>query len=471
MFLGIDIGTGSVKAVAFDEKLRVKAQGRYENVQPGCAQYDIRIVQRAVQEAIQNIAHQLQGDTQRIKTICLTGHAPSVVFVDKNGNPASDMLTWQDRRALQEAKEIRDKWPHFQKDGTSFEAKLLWFYKQNKALFSGEYIALHPKDYLIYLLCGRFCIDSSTASCIAFYEKETWRFDETFVPACVMPPVLDSWQEAGVCDTEFSRACELSENTRVFMGGIDCFCEAVGAGGLNSSVLVDGTGTSTCLCRSIEKSDTYSFHVLPESSLQTRMLSTTGAAYLWFQNQFGAPEKDTLQNEVKPDSPVPVLFLPYLNGERSPVWDERAKGSFVGFGETTTKAEFLQAVFQGVAFAMRQNLEDMAAETQGQAPISVVHAVGGGNQSDMWLQIKANSSGLCHKRIEEPDAAAFGAALVGGYGAGCFSMQDLASLPVAQACFYPNEETKPMYDRLYESYLKLYPALKEINWDMSVFPL
>ncbi len=461
MYLGLDIGTGSVKALLVGEGTRLSAQAAYPADASGAEQAAASVAE-TVKTAILQIVRQLGGRAHEIRTVGLCGHGPSIVFVNRRGEAATPIVTWQDHRAMEEAGLLAQQLPGFAKDGTSYEAKLLWYFRRQPALFEGQHYALYPKDYLIYLLTGRFCVDGSTASAIAFYQPEQDSWENAFVPAAALPPVVQPWEVAGLAETPFAQACGLPPGTRVVMGGIDCFCEAVGAGGFGPEVVVDGTGTSTCLTRAVLPGVQASRHVLPGYGLQVRMLSSTGAAFKWFSEQVGGNEMEALLKAVDPGLPQKLLFLPYLNGERSPVWDEKARGVYAGLSEETTRGQMLQALLQGVGFALRQNLEEMNENEAAGRPVSCVHAVGGGNRNEAWLQIKADICGLPYKKLSEADASALGAALVGALGGGHLQKEELDSFVSIEKVFLPSGERAGFYLGLYEAYTRLYPALQEI---------
>ena len=347
--------------------------------------------------------------------------------------------------------------PGFQKDGTSYEAKLCWFYRHQPELFRPGILALYPKDYLLLRLCGSAMMDRSTASTIAFYHRERgdWADCAPFFPPEVMPPTAPSWIAAGETGTDFSRACGLPDHIPIFPGGIDSFCEAVGAGGIRPGIVVDGSGTSTCLTACLKQDGVHAEHVLPGLALETPMLSNTGASYRWLCSLFPALDLDQIQTRIDPARPINLIYLPYLSGERSPIYDDRATGVFLGLRPDTGPQALLQAMMQGVAFAVTQNL-DLMAES-----VEKVRAVGGANRSTLWLQIKANASGLCFEQMEETDAAAFGCALLAGYGSGAYSLSELEDLLQVRQGFQPHTAYRAEYRALYQIYQTLYPKLED----------
>ncbi len=459
MFIGMDIGSSSVKAVAMMDGKHYKAKAEYPAGTSALEQNALAVAE-TVAECFRRLLSQNDLPAARIRGIGLCGHGPSIVFVDERGAAKSTIITWQDHRAAPQAARLRDLIPGFTKDGTSFEAKLLWSWENQREFFEAGYTALYPKDYLLGLLCGRVCMDESTASAITYYDRKSLSWDTLdLFPKENLPEVVAPWKAAGETGTEFSRSCGLPDGIAVYPGGIDCFCEAVGAGGVAPGLVVDGTGTSTCLTRVAARGEGASYHVLPNMDLSVNMLSSTGASFKWFCEKID-PKGTEIIDTLDPAKPTKLLFLPYLNGERCPIWDEKATGLFLGLTAETDRREMLQAVLQGVAFAIRHNLEDMGGA-------DAVGAVGGGNRSDTWLQIKADVCGVPFRKLSEQDASAFGSALLAAIGSGSVTNAEGGAMVDAEKVFTPNEELRAFYDELYSLYKEAYLSLKGIMHRMS----
>ncbi len=420
MFLGIDLGSSSVKVLALSGNHRFHAKGAYP-AHTNPYEHTAQAAESAVRSALNNLFQTTPVQPEDIQAIGLCGHGPSIIFAGQDGTAYSPIVTWQDKRALEESGQLRTQLPGFQKDGTSYEAKLCWFYRHQPALFRPGIMAFYPKDYLLLRLCGTAMMDSSTASTIAFYHRgrRDWADCAPFFPPEIMPPVVPSWEQVGETGTKFSRACGLPDHIPVFPGGIDSFCEAVGAGGIRPGIVVDGSGTSTCLTACLQQDGVHAEHVLPGLALETPMLSSTGASYRWLSSLFPNVDLDGVQEQIDPAHPINLIYLPYLSGERSPVYDDRATGVYLGLRPDTTLQALLHGMMQGVAFAVAQNLDLM------EGTVEKVRAVGGANSSALWLQIKANAAGVCFEQMEENDAAAFGCALLAGYGMGTYSIPAL----------------------------------------------
>lgn len=455
MYLGIDIGTSSVKALAVSRERRVSASGKYP-AGTSATEHDPKMLLAAVKEAIQGVLSQ-GVSPEDIGGIGMDGHGPSIVFVDEEGRAVTPIVTWQDRRAEEEMNALRSAIPGFMKDATSYEAKLLWFYRRYPELFTPGHTAMYPKDYVFFCLTGRRIMDHSTASTIAFYDypKSSWEACEAFFPKDVMPEVIPAYSEGGRCVTPYALECGLKESTPIYPGGIDAFCEIVGAGGFSESIIVDGSGTSSCLSRRVPVVPGVKRHVLPDSALIQCSTNCSGQSYKWLGRLFDKEDLDSLQDKIDTSEPSGIIYLPYLIGERAPIFDGRATGLFFGLTLDTKKEDLLKALFEGVAFSLLHNIETMGEGVQR------IRAVGGANSSEKWLQIKANVSGITIEQMAEKDAAALGSALLAALGSGDYDEKSLGELVSINKVIEPEPGAHEKYLKFFEIYKELYPALKE----------
>jgi xylulokinase len=214
------------------------------------------------------------------------------------------------------------------------------------------------------------------------------------------------------------------------------------------------------------------YHVVPGRWACNGVMSTPGAALQWFRDQLYAPGRaagegnlyEAMTREAEGSSPGAngLIFLPYMMGERSPIWDPRARGVFVGLSLSTTRADMIRAILEGAAYGLRQ-MFDLAEQRLGRSYARVL-SVGGSALNRVWTQIKADVWGktILTPRLQE--GACLGAAMVGGVATGLYPDWEAA---VAQAGVVAEYETRPnealyeVYSRYYEVYAGLYPDLKQ----------
>ncbi|MDY0288507.1 MAG: FGGY-family carbohydrate kinase [Sphaerochaeta sp.] len=456
MFIGLDIGSSSVKVSCFDGIDFHIVRKNYPS-ETDRREQDLTVVMKTISLACRELLSIVPGKS--ITGISLSGHGPSILFLDPKGEVASSLVTWQDNRATREAEQLSRTIPGFSKDGSSYEAKLLWFYHHHPEFFDPGYTALYPKDYVLFALCGQRLIDSSTASTLTFFDRRACKWDQQAVPfpISVLPQVADSWQEVGCTGTTFSRDCGFADGIALYPGGIDAYCGVVGSGSISPSILIEETGTSTCISRCSPFGEGKDWHVLPNLSLTMKTISATGLSFQWFMDLFSLSSLKDLQAELGPARPIPLLFLPYLIGERSPIWDDKALGAFIGIRPDTSSASLLGGIMQGTAFAIRQNIELLAGLD---ASSIAVNAVGGSAKDSAWLQMKADITGLPYRRMRVTDGAAVGAALIASVGSGELSLFDIPSVITVEKEFLPDFTYRSRYLELYEGYTALYGTLK-----------
>ncbi|MCF6335316.1 MAG: carbohydrate kinase [Spirochaetales bacterium] len=395
----------------------------------------------------------------------LCGHGPSPVLVDRKGKYITDIITWQDNTALDEALILKNNIPGFSKDGTSCEAKLYKLFRDRIELFEEGIKVLYPKDYIISLLTNRRIIDHSTAGTLAFFNKQTGLFNTfgTGIPTYIFPEVIKSWETAGTTNTAFSRKAGLNDNIPVIAGGIDAWCEALGAGAVDKGMLVDGSGTSTCITCCMDNENSGLAHVIPERALTIETMSATGASVDWIKDLLNITISEI--SELKYLKPVPVIYLPYLEGERSPVWDERASASFTGLNSGTSRKDLVLSVLQGISFGTRQCIELAGGETSDCK--TGIRAVGGGAKNHALLQLKADITGYSYSVMKEADAAPLGAMILASFGCGTGSLAELVEKWVkTEFEIIPDKTYMEIWDELFYVYSSHYNSMKEANHNL-----
>jgi xylulokinase len=463
MFIGLDIGTGSVKMTALSRGGSLgEASERYEGPTI-IGRQSSRELSEACGRLLLRAASLARSAGEGIEAVAASGHGPSLVVVDGKGRAEAELSTWQDSSAVAEAVEVASRYPGFEKTGECFEAKLLAAWRRIGGVWKGE-TALAPKDYLVFLLSGERVMDRAAASTLVFFDARgsaacegpwTWDCGRIGVDSRFLPCVVDCCERAGVSGTEFSRKCGLPDGVPVYAGCIDAWCEAIGAGAVEEGDLVDGSGTSTCISRCAGDGDRCPEHAIHGLRFRIETISSTGASALWAEAVLGLPIA-RWKEEPGAGSPVPILFLPYLLGERSPVWDEDASALFLGIRGTDRTADLMSAVFQGTAFATAQCLELIDEGSS-----SPVRAVGGGNDNLPWVRMKAAVSGRTYKIMRVRNAAPLGAALIAAYGSGVGSFRELADEYLCvEAEIRPEERYRDAFERLGRSYGRLYSELK-----------
>lgn len=470
MYLAIDIGTTNCKAAVSNGE-------RYEVEQQECKLYvdgdRIEQVPHEWWEALRSIVPKLlvKADVSpsEVRGICVTGHSPSVVPVDIAGQPLRNCLIWQDTRAVKQAEFIREMMGETS-DPSYFEPKILWIKEHEPEIYRQTACFFQPKDYIIRLLTGESVTDHAAGHFIKIYNpasREEYS-EKLEMDLSKTPRVMNSWDIVGVTRQESAEQLGLRAGIPVVAGGIDAYCEALGAGVIDEGQICDMTGTSSCIMLCLNRGDSHHVvpHVIPNRNLLISPMSSTGGSLDWFLKTFAGDEhpssgyfhiEDALC--LSPSGAHGLIFLPYLVGERSPIWDKHAKGVFFGITKNHTKSDFLRSVLEGVALGVRHNIETM--EKLGFSG-TCVHATGGGARVDSWNLIKADVTRLPYYQMEILEGALLGGILLAAHAVDGKSFPQLVDEYVhVRNVFLPKAAEEP-YELAFFKYKRVYELTREL---------
>ncbi|MHC1480930.1 FGGY-family carbohydrate kinase [Frateuria aurantia] len=500
-FLGIDIGTQSTKAVLVDADGKVLAsasQGyQVDRPAPLHAEQWPEVWWQAVRDCIVGCTGQvgphISGD---ISGICISSlYGGSGIPVDAQMNPLYPCLIWQDRRAEAEAEWVRQ---HIGSErihaitGNGIDSyygftKMLWLQKHQPAIWEQTRYLLPPNSYIAWCLTGQLAIDHSSAGNIGgiyALRERNWSPEllaAMQIPAAKLPErLIESTDEVGRLRDDMADELGLGGPIPVYIGGVDAAIATFAAGVVRPGQHVAMLGTSMCwgyIDSGLEAPPgLVSFpYVLDGQRYLYRFggALTAGGAVSWFRDSFYRPDHPEMseaelhqlmetQAETTPAGAQGLLFLPYLMGERSPVWDARASAAFVGLGLQHGRGHMYRAVLEGVAMALRHNIE--AGSHQGIQLDERLIVVGGAAHSDLWMQIIADITQRDIYTIEEQVEAAMGAALLAGIGSGEIGADAIASGWIhLQRRARPDPRHAARYEAMFELYRDLYPALKPLQ--------
>ncbi len=495
VLLGIDIGTSACKAVAFDRNGTVLAQAsesyRVSYPHPGWAEQNPDEWWEAVCRAVQTVLE--KGiRPEDIRGIGIDGQSWSAIAVDENGDVLCNTPIWMDTRAADICGTMKERAGGerlFASSGNPVQPmytmpKVLW-YKQNlPQVYARINKILQSNSFLVYRLTGVMTQDPSQGYGWNCYNmlKGSWDRElckELGVNPDFLPDIVPCHSIVGTVTPQAAAQTGLPAGIPVAAGGLDAACGTLGVGVIHAGETQEqgGQAGGMSICTSVCNADRrliLGAHVVPGLWLLQGGTVGGGGAMNWFEKQFGAAERDLAAQSGRssfaeldraagqvPPGSEGLVFLPYLAGERSPIWDPNAKGVFYGIDFSKTRAHFARSVMEGVAYSLRHNLE--TAESAG-VEAQTLRAMGGAANSSLWMQIKADITG---KRIVVPSsdtATALGAALLAGVGTGMYpSFEAAVKATVKTKCEYmPDSAAKDVYDRGYAVYRKLYENLKSM---------
>jgi xylulokinase len=484
MILAHDLGTTGNKANLFDETgALIASHTEHYDVsypQPAWAEQDADAWWRAVAQSTQALLSKVPHARDAIAAVSFSGQMMGVVPVDAQGNALRSCIIWADQRATREADDfVRSCGANaiYQSTGhrasaTYTAAKMLWLKRHQPEVYAATNTFLFAKDYCVLKLTNECVTDYSDASGSTLFDlgSREWRLD--FVEALgldvdKLPRIVSSQSVVG-CVTPFAAAqTGLRVGTPVVIGGGDGACATIGAGCVEPGEAYCVLGTSSWIAMTTyapildAQMRTFTFHNLPANAyMPTGTMQAACASRDWLLRVVGAEVADEAVADV-PAGARGLLFLPYLMGERSPWWNPKARGAFVGLSMVHDKAEMMRAVLEGVAFNLKLILE---AFKEGGADIPQIRLIGGGAQSRAWQQILADVWNMpVHLPELLSEATSWGAAVAGGVGIGLYSGWEVAKAQTRIGrVVEPNAQRAIRYAEQYELFKASYLALEPI---------
>jgi xylulokinase len=485
--IGIDASTTATKALLIDDQgavVSVQASAYpFETPQPLWSEQDPDLWWNGAIRSIRSLLTQTGLTPQSIRAVGLTGQMHGLVLLDAAGSVLRPAILWNDQRTGAECDEIRTRVGRSEliaicgNDAlTGFTApKVLWVRNHEPEVFERARHILLPKDYVRLRLTGEYAMDVADGAGTILMNLAARQWSDPLlealgIPRSWLPPLFEGPSVTGALTAEAAAATGLVPGTPIIAGGGDQAAQAVGVGAVQEGIVALTLGTSGVVFATADSpfiepdGRLHAFcHSVPGKwHLMGVMLSAAGSLR-WYRDTF-APGR-AYDDLLAPVASIPpgsegLLFLPYLTGERTPHPDPLARGAFVGLTVRHGFDHCTRAVLEGVAFGLRDSFELMKA--CGLGSIKQVRVSGGGTRSAIWRQILADVLGAELVTINTTEGAAYGAALLAGVGAGRWpdilsACRETVRLTGSVA---PAPGGPERYERAYEQYRNLYPALK-----------
>ena len=482
-YIGIDLGTSAAKLLLVGEDgsilNSVTKEYPLEFPQPGWSQQDPEDWKRAVFSGIPEL---LRGfDAASVAGIGCGGQMHGLVVLDDEDRVIRPAILWNDGRTCDEVdylnnvigKEKLSQWTANIAFAGFTAPKILWLQKHEPENFRKIAKIMLPKDYVNYMLTGTHCCDYSDASGMLLLDVKHKRWSKEMLEICgileeQMPRLYESYEKVGTVKPEIAALLGIPADTVVVAGAGDNAAAAVGTGtvgdgGCNISLGTSGTVFISSKTFGVDPNN--ALHAFAHADggyhLMGCMLSAA-SCNKWFCEDIlktadFAAEQQAIEEKKLGENHV--YFLPYLMGERSPINDTAARGTFLGMTMDTTRADLIQAVLEGVAFAIRDSFE--VAKSLGIA-IPRSNLCGGGAKSPLWRKIFANVLGIPLDMVKTEQGPGYGAAMLAMVGCGRFaSVQEAADTLVETASTTePDPVLTEKYEKRYRQFRLLYPALK-----------
>jgi len=474
---GIDIGTSSVKvALVGDDDTVLASTSRTLTVsrpQPGFSEQDPQHWWSAVVESLDELHARHGAALAAVEAIGLSGQMHGATLVDDRGTVLRPCILWNDGRSAAQCERLTRDWPalHAVTGNLAMPGftapKLMWVQDHEPAVFARVAKVLLPKAYVRWRLCGEYVEEMSDASGTLWLDvaRRDWSDDAlaaTGMQRAQMPRLVEGSAVAGELGAEWVKRWGFQRAPLIAGGAGDNAAGAVGLGAVHAGDAFVSLGTSGVLWATTAgfapapARAVHAFcHALPGTWHQMGVLLAAAASLAWWAGVAGADEA-TLLGEIDPAKGVsPCWFAPYLNGERTPHNDARVRGAFVGLDSACTRADMTLAVLEGVAFAMRDAQQALAAAgtTLAQADL-----IGGGARSPLWAQVMSDVLDLpLHQVAESEIGCALGAARLARLAAG----EPLASLkrPTRTRTYEPRADRAAAQAERHRRWQRLYAPL------------
>jgi len=490
-YLSLDIGTTGTKValVSADGQTIGDLTTEYpiDAPQAGHAEQNPDAWWDAVVSGCWALAESNPEEFAAVAAIGICGQMHTHVYLDGSGSPVRSAITWMDQRsqgivntinadrqrtALVMAETSNNATP------TYTAPQVAWVQENDPETWGRTNHILVAKDYIKYRLTGEMVTDYTEAAGTLLFDVKNRRwsdamFDLFSIPRAMMPDAAPSVSIAGRVTADIAAQTGIPEGTPVANGSADNSAAALGAGMTDRGqvTLIIGTAGVISACSDQPLPDPRHRvlcwnYCLEDRWINLGVMQTAGESLNWFKNAFDSGPRSSNRDVFSaynretasvPDGCDGLLFLPYLNGERTPYWDSHARGVFFGVNLQTSKAHFVKAIMEGVSFALRNNIETV--ESLGMT-VDRVQAVGGGLKSPAWLSVLSQIIQRPITTVAAPDTGNVGNSIIAGLALGEFSSAREATEQLVRVGEVVHKPANEIYERRYEHFLGLYDDLK-----------
>lgn len=499
--IGCDVGSQSTKAVlvSYEGSLCGDAAEAYpiDYPQPLWAEQSAEHWTRALKLAVRRLLAETGVCASQVRGIGVASQVETVVPIDRRGQPLRSAILWMDRRATAQCETLRGgmgaeavlELTGLNIDPSHVAPKIQWIAQHQPDLYERTAYFLQTGSYIAFQLAGELAVDYSNASATLLLDIQNKKWSPAMcaafqIEAGHLPPVCAATELIGTLRGSIAEELGLNAQTRVVVGSGDEHAACLGAGVVQPGLVGDIVGTSEPVCAAsatllIDPSGLLETHchAHPDLWLLENPGFVSGGNLRWFRDQFGQVEVaraaqtqarayellDAGAEQVPPGAEG-VVFLPCLMGATTPTWNAEARGTFFGFTLAHTRAHFTRAILEGSAYAVRDLTERMAALG---LRVDELRVMGGGSQSRLWNQIKADVTGLPVAVPATPETAALGAALLALVGLNVYATPEEACVAAVKIRerYEPQPEHRAIYDDSYalyrQVYFSLFPAFKQ----------
>lgn len=493
LLLGIDIGTGGCKTTLISTDGTFISDGFSEyptyHLKPHWSEQKASDWFPAFLRALEIAEQKSNASRRNIVGISVSASSHNAVLLDESGAVIRDTIMWTDQRSYAESEYLKQAFGDrifqigYQVPAPTWtQPQLLWLKKNEPEVFQKIHRIMFIKDYVRYQLTDCWCTDYIEAQGSLLFDNQKWTWSKDLcdmigLPMTVLPPIVNPSDVVGHVTAQAAQQTGIPAGTAVVNGASDTALEHYCVGGIHEGDCVVKIATASTVDIFRNKPQPHraalTYSQVPEGIWSTCFATSSAAASLrWYRDTFCSKEMieeeqgggnvyHTLDVEAATVQPGAngLFFHPYLMGERSPYWDPKLRGSFVGITASHTRGHFNRAILEGVAYSIRENF--MIAEQL--QPIKEVRLVGGGAKSRLWADITCN---MLNRPIVlfEKDDSSFGAAMIAGVGIGAFQTHEdaIAACTKEKCRVYPETSVAELYRTEFTRYRQIHDDLKNV---------
>lgn len=495
--LAFDVGTTSIKATLFNERFEIldTFHSEYNLLTPqeDWVELDPVVYWNKFKAATGSILS--KGlDSKSIRVITITTQGETLIPIDINGNTLSNAIVWCDNRAKEEAdflvKKINQD-EYYRTTGmpdltpATPIAKIRWIKNNNPELYERVHKFLLIEDYLIFKLTGKLVSEQSLLSSTGYLNINTGTYWEKILNAAEinmekLPLILPCATVVGNVTNEAAAETGLDQITVVSTGAMDQISSAVGAGNIAPGIITETTGTAIAIAATVDKPNYDNpekiliYRHFNEKYIYLPYCQTSGIILKWFKDEFleSLSQKsiqdnvsvymllDELAEQIEAGSDG-LILIPNFAGKLSPDYNPNAKGIFYGIGLNSKKGHFIRAILEGVAYMLKENIEFLSKMG---ISSNQIRSLGGGSNSRLWLQIKADVLNKVVLVMDNPETTSLGAAIMGALSIGLYKTVEeiYEKYYIIKEELEPNQYNKATYEKGYQLFTTVYSRLKDI---------
>lgn len=488
MYIGIDLGTSAVKLILVTQQGEViRSVSRSFELMIPKPMWTEQDPNQWYEQTISGLKELVVGFESKIIGIGFSGQMHGLVLLDENDQILRPAILWNDQRTIQENDFINE---HIGVDQlleytgnislTGLTApKVLWVKLHEPHVFKNIKKMMLPKDYLAYRLSGVFASDFSDISGTLFYDVKHQCYQQNMldfleISLDQLPKIYPSYEKIGLLNKTISHDLHIHQPVNIIIGGGDQAVGAVGIGVVDHGSMSISLGTSGVIFVSSDyflldrQSYMQSYrHAQGKYHMMGVILNAGGALNWWSEKVFNNYNyTDFFEKLDKTPIDDSLFFLPYLNGERSPINDPHATGLFIGMRIEHRKEHLDRAVIEGISFALKQTYDTISKLG---IQMKDTRITGGGAKSKVWAQMMADILNLKISTIEVDEGPAFGAAILSMVGSQAYESVEKACevLIKVKETYVPQEKRVDLYQQKYRKYLNIYPAVKNLYKKMK----